>query len=81
MLNPGPICFSITFTNEPAYKTSTGPDPFAVVALGVDVVAGVDPVVVDADLLELEHAAPRTDKPANVTTKKGTRRPDGRGGR
>jgi len=47
------------------------------VELGVDVAVAVDPVVVDADLLELEHAAARNDRPTNETAKIGTRRPNG----
>ncbi len=86
--NPGPICFSITLTSEPAYRTSTGPEPRAVVDGGeVDgaaaaAVVGVGGVVVGADdLLELPQAPASSEIP--VTARMPSRRnlPLGMGGR
>jgi hypothetical protein len=70
--NAGPTCFSIIFTSEPAYSTSTGPDPIAAGdgdALAEGPVAAADGLVAGADELadELldEHAA--ADSPSNAT--------------
>jgi hypothetical protein len=63
-LKAGPISFSITLTSDPAYSTSTGPDPLAAVEVGVvdaaadgaEVVGVVGVVVALELLLELPQA-------------------------
>jgi hypothetical protein len=59
----GAISFSITLTREPAYRTSTGPDPLATVEADGTVVTGTD--VGAVDLFELPQAAASSETVAH----------------
>jgi hypothetical protein len=54
----GPTCFCIRFTSEPAYSTSTGPDPVAVDVGEVEALPDeLGEELLDELLGELEQAA------------------------
>jgi hypothetical protein len=57
----------IRFTNDPAYRTSTGPDPVAAADDGVAEVVGAAAVVGAAVLLELPHPAATRDALTSMT--------------
>jgi hypothetical protein len=54
-------------TNDPAYRTSTGPDPVAAAVDGVADVVGAARVVGGVDVLELPQAAATSDTPTRRT--------------